>query len=72
MPKGGPGESPLTLESWERTVSSSDLWPMNDVWDWHCGNPEGEFYDLRYFTPPLYARYGKAISAADYLQKSQV
>ncbi len=53
---GGPGENPLTLESLMMTMPSQDWWPMDGDWDFHCGNPEGLFYNLRYFIPPLYAR----------------
>lgn len=72
LTEGGPGENPLTLEALERTIPTADIWPISSYWDWHCGNPEGLFYNLRYFTPPLNARYGTAKSAADYLMKAQV
>jgi len=72
LTEGGPGEAPLTLESLSRTIPSEHLWPMDSYWDYHCGNPEGVFRDLHYFTGPLYARYGTAGSAAEYLKKSQV
>lgn len=41
------------------------------VRDWHCGNQHGVFKNLRFFNPPLAARYGNYNSAADYLRKSQ-
>ncbi|HEY9818086.1 MAG TPA: hypothetical protein V6D20_20120 [Candidatus Obscuribacterales bacterium] len=48
------------------------MWPVNAVWDWHCGNPEGLFYNLRYFLPPLAARYGNSTSAAQLLYRAQL
>lgn len=62
----------MTLESMQRTVDPAALWPMGEEWDWHTGNVQGVFHNLRFFTPPLYARYGNASSAADYLQRAQV
>eukprot|EP01012_Entosiphon_sulcatum_P011716 TRINITY_DN17211_c0_g1_i4.p1 TRINITY_DN17211_c0_g1~~TRINITY_DN17211_c0_g1_i4.p1 ORF type:complete len:861 (-),score=104.81 TRINITY_DN17211_c0_g1_i4:6-2558(-) len=67
-----PGAAPLTMESWTRTVPKDHLWPIDDYWNYHCANPQGMFHDLRFFTPPLNARYGDATSAADYLLKAQV
>jgi exo-1,4-beta-D-glucosaminidase len=74
LTEGGPGENPLALESLVITLPTDELWPnpMNDEWDLHCGNPDGLFYDLRYFIPPLYERYGNASSVADFSMKSQV
>jgi len=40
--------------------------------NFHCGASYGNFRDLRYFTPPLAARYGTSNSAPDYLLKSSV
>lgn len=72
LTEGGPGENPLTYESLLRTIPASEMWPINSFWDAHCGNPAGLFYDLRFFTPPLNARYGNTLSAYDYLEKAQV
>eukprot|EP01127_Copromyxa_protea_P003105 TRINITY_DN12975_c0_g1_i1.p1 TRINITY_DN12975_c0_g1~~TRINITY_DN12975_c0_g1_i1.p1 ORF type:complete len:849 (-),score=178.09 TRINITY_DN12975_c0_g1_i1:68-2257(-) len=72
LTEGGPGENPLTLESLQLTIPKDQLWPINSYWDYHCANPAGLFHDLRFFTPPLEARYGAATSAYDYLKKSQV
>jgi len=47
-------------------------WPANSWWDWHCANPQGVFTNLRYFNPPLAARYGNASSLLEYTVKSQV
>lgn len=58
--------------SWARTVPTEQLWPMNSYWDYHCANPDGVFRNLRYFTPPLNARYGPSADAASYLLKAQV
>eukprot|EP01102_Stenamoeba_stenopodia_P021025 TRINITY_DN8370_c0_g1_i1.p1 TRINITY_DN8370_c0_g1~~TRINITY_DN8370_c0_g1_i1.p1 ORF type:complete len:621 (-),score=123.06 TRINITY_DN8370_c0_g1_i1:112-1974(-) len=72
LTEGGPGENPLTYESFLNTVPSSDLWPINELWDYHCGNSEGHFGNLDYFSSALAGRYGTPKSAEDYLQKAQL
>jgi len=70
LTEGGPGEAPMTLSSWQRTTN--DTWPLTEpTWSFHCGNPKGVFHDLRFFTPPLEARYGAVTSVSDYLLKAQ-
>jgi exo-1,4-beta-D-glucosaminidase len=71
LTEGGPGENPMTLESFQRTIPLEAQWPINYEWSYHCGNQNGVFRDLRFFTPPLNARFGNATSASDYLLKSQ-
>jgi exo-1,4-beta-D-glucosaminidase len=71
LTEGGPGENPLTLEMMQVTLLPSDMWPQNDDWNYHCGNQKGVFRNLRFFNPPLNARYGNGTSAADYLRKAQ-
>jgi exo-1,4-beta-D-glucosaminidase len=73
LTEGGPGENPLTLESLQRTVPASDLWPPlpDNCWG-HCGDAQGLFGDLTRFNLPLNERYGVAVSLADYLMKAQV
>ena len=78
LTEGGPGAAPMRFQSWAKTVPSAHLWPSNGkvvgdpYWDGHCGNPQGIFGTLKYFDPPLNARYGTSSSAEEYLFKSQV
>jgi len=72
LTEGGPGENPLSYDSLSITIPSDKMWPINNFWDYHCGAQSGNFGSLKYFTPPLEARYGKATGAEDYLEKSQV
>jgi exo-1,4-beta-D-glucosaminidase len=72
LTEGGPGASPMVLEDLERTIPEDQMWPINFYWDYHCGNQKGKFGSLKYFTPPLDARYGASSSAKEYLFKSQV
>ena len=57
LTEGGPGENPMSFDSFNATVPPQDDWPIDSVWDYHCGNPNGVFRDLRFFTPPLDARF---------------
>ncbi|ETO15197.1 glycoside hydrolase family protein [Reticulomyxa filosa] len=54
------------------TIPENEQWPISFYWDWHCGNQNGMFGNLDYFTPPLDARYGVSHSAQEYTFKSQV
>jgi len=49
--------------------SKEKLWPISDVWDFHCGRYE--FANLSRFTEAITKRYGKANSLEDFDKKSQ-
>ena len=76
LTEGGPGENPLTIQSIEQCTPKDNWWSadksMDPYWNYHCGNPEGLFRNLRFFTPPLEARYGPAETLLDYSTKAQV
>lgn len=72
LTEGGPGASPMTFDSINRTIPADKQWPINFWWDYHCGNQQGLFGSLEYFTPPLDSRYGSSSSAEEYTLKSQV
>jgi exo-1,4-beta-D-glucosaminidase len=75
LTEGGPGESPMTYSSWALTVGAENTWGVNgsmsDMWNAHCANPDGLFRNLRFFTPPLIARYGALSNAQEYLFAAQ-
>ncbi len=66
----GPGAQVPPLESIKRMIPEKDLWPINDVWDYHCGR--NEFNTLERFTEALNARYGKANTVEEYAFKAQL
>lgn len=72
LTEGGPGASPFLYNSLLKTIPSDELWPINEYWNWHCGNQDGLFGSLKYFTPPLEDRYGNCYNAIEYTYKSQV
>jgi len=54
------------------TFTQTEYWPINSVWNYHCGASFGNFGNLNYFTAALNARYGSSNSAQQYILKSQV
>jgi hypothetical protein len=71
LTEGGPGEALLTPESFERVIDPAANWPVNSLWDFHCGGSHGVFGTLRRYTPALNARFGAPSNAIDYLTRSQ-
>ena len=72
LTEGGPGETPMTVESIVATLpANTSVWPPSPDSAWgKAGNPEGNFAELDRFSTPLAARYGSYSSASDYLAKS--
>lgn len=66
----GPGPQVPPLESIKKMIPEKDLWPINDVWDYHCGRHE--FNTLDRFTEALNSRYGESKSVEEYVSKSQI
>jgi exo-1,4-beta-D-glucosaminidase len=64
------GPAVPTLESVERMIPKDHLWPVDEYWNFHAGG--GSFKNLHVFTEALDARYGKAASAKDFTDKSQL
>jgi exo-1,4-beta-D-glucosaminidase len=65
----GPGAVPPPLESLEAMLPKDHRWPIDDMWDFHCGG--GEFKKMNDFTQALDARFGKPTGIADFAWKSQ-
>ena len=66
----GPGPAPPPLESLRLFIPADKLWPINEVWNYHCGG--GPFKDLTLFNAALDARYGPSHSVEEYARKAQV
>ncbi|HUC86596.1 MAG TPA: glycoside hydrolase family 2 TIM barrel-domain containing protein, partial [Candidatus Acidoferrales bacterium] len=64
-----PGPEPPPLESLERMLPEKDLWPINQVWDFHCAR--GEFGRLTRYWNALTNRYGAPQSVGEFAFKSQ-
>ncbi len=66
----GPGPQPPPLESVRRMISTDHLWPMDDVWDYHCGR--NEFNTLTRYAKALNRRYGTPKDVADFTRTAQL
>ncbi len=66
----GPGPQPPPLESLKRMLPADHLWPIDEVWDYHCAR--GEFNTLGRYLEALNKRYGKVKDLEDFVRKSQV
>jgi exo-1,4-beta-D-glucosaminidase len=64
-----PGPAVPPRESLERFIPKEDLWPIDDVWNYHSGGER--FTTINVFTEGLNRRYGTATSLDDYLRKAQ-
>ncbi len=66
----GPGPQPPPLESLKRMLPADHLWPIDDVWNYHCAR--GEFNTLDRYLEAMTKRYGKPEDLDDFVRKSQV
>ncbi|MCU4176143.1 glycosyl hydrolase 2 galactose-binding domain-containing protein [Carboxylicivirga sp. N1Y90] len=66
----GPGPQVPPMESLKRMIPESDLWPVNDMWNFHCGRHE--FGTLNRYTLAFNNRYGQSNSVEDFTFRSQV
>ncbi|WP_419211306.1 glycoside hydrolase family 2 protein [Maribacter sp. X9] len=65
----GPGAQVPQLESLKKFIPEDKLWPINEVWDYHCGRYE--FADLNRFTTAINERYGTPSNINDFDKKAQ-
>jgi exo-1,4-beta-D-glucosaminidase len=65
-------ESPPPLDSLQKFIGPSDLWPIGSVWNYHAGKPKSVFDNISRFTDGVESRYGDTSGAADYATKSEV
>ncbi len=65
----GPGAVPPPLESLDAMLPKENRWPMDSMWDYHCGIRE--FNNMRDFTKALDARFGPSTGIADFAWKAQ-
>jgi exo-1,4-beta-D-glucosaminidase len=65
-----PGPAVPPIESLRRMVPLNRLWPIDEYWNYHCG--QGAFKTLNIFTEALNQRLGAATNAEDYARKAQI
>ncbi|MCP4658993.1 MAG: glycoside hydrolase family 2, partial [bacterium] len=66
----GPGPQPPPLESIRRMLPEENWWPIDDMWDFHCGR--NEFNTLDRYLKTLNKRYGEASDLPDFARKAQL
>ena len=65
-----PGPAPPLLSSQQKFIPKQNLWPHDDVWNFHAGL--GSFGQTNIFDNAMAVTYGPPTSALDYERKSQV
>lgn len=65
----GPGAQIPELSSIKKFIPEDKLWPINEVWNYHCGLYE--FAHLDRFKEALIAKYGEAQNIDDFNRKAQ-
>ncbi len=66
----GPGMQPVVYESLEKFTPEENLWPMDEVWNFHTG--KSAFANFDYWLPAFNARYGEASDAEDFCLRAQM
>lgn len=65
----GPGAQVPQLDSLKRFIPEDKLWPINEVWDYHCGRYE--FSTISRFTTAIDERYGVPATIEEFDTKAQ-
>jgi exo-1,4-beta-D-glucosaminidase len=68
----GPGPQVLVLESLKKIIPAGKLWPVNELWDYHCTHSKQAFNTMNVFNTALDNRFGKPSDLNDYLMKADV
>ncbi len=66
----GPGLQPTVLESIKKMIPEEDLWPLNDIWDYHTGR--NEFASFELWINPFEGRYGESADVEEFAFKAQM
>jgi exo-1,4-beta-D-glucosaminidase len=65
----GPGPQVPSLEVLKSMIPENMLWPINDIWNFHCGR--GAFKTLDRYLKAFNNRYGEQNNVEDFTFKSQ-
>ncbi len=66
----GPGPQPPPLSSIKKMIPESHLWPIDDMWEYHCGR--NKFNTLKRYLMALVNRYGQPSDLVDFDKKAQI
>ncbi|CAK0762280.1 exo-1,4-beta-D-glucosaminidase [Gammaproteobacteria bacterium] len=65
-----PGAQPPVLDSLKRMLPKEHLWPIDEIWNYHCGR--NEFNSLASYLEALNARYGVSNGIEEFSKKAQI
>jgi len=65
----GPGPQVPSIEVLKSMIPEDKLWPVNDIWNFHCGR--NEFQTIERYLDAFNNRYGKQSNPVDFTFKSQ-
>jgi exo-1,4-beta-D-glucosaminidase len=65
----GPGPQVPSIEVLKSMIPEDKLWPINDIWNFHCGR--NEFQTIERYLDAFNNRYGKQSNPVDFTFKSQ-
>ncbi len=65
----GPGTEIPPIESITKMIPKNDLWPIDSVWNFHCG--KYSFSNLRSYNKAMYSRLDTCLNVNDYCTKAQ-
>jgi exo-1,4-beta-D-glucosaminidase len=66
----GPGPQPPPLESLKRMLPPGHLWPIDEMWNYHCAR--NEFNTMGRYLKALDGRYGRPGGVEDFARKAQL
>lgn len=66
----GPGPQPPPVSSLRRMLGDDHLWPIDEVWEYHCGRHQ--FGTLDRYKKALDERYGPSADVHEFVRKSQL
>jgi exo-1,4-beta-D-glucosaminidase len=64
-----PGAQPPPMESIQKQFAKEHHWPIDDVWNFHCGR--NEFNSMKMYMDAFNKRFGKAEDLEDFAFKAQ-
>lgn len=65
-----PGPQPPPVASIRRMMPEENWWPIDDMWEYHCGRHE--FNTLNRYKTALDRRYGESTDLEDFARRAQV
>lgn len=66
----GPGAQVPPIESIRKMIPADSIWPINDIWEYHCGR--NEFQTLSRYNAAMDERFGNPGSLEEYCKKAQL